>query len=149
MLCFPGHFNFNAGLATGCELICNPLSNKQLAALRSHSLGERNTSRKTAGKTPLQKWPWQMQKWASNKCNYHLCHLLIASPLLQRCILLHKRSYRFLGRSSNEGVGGRSHFSSSQTKFPGGGVKRISEATCCSSDGRSQACSWTSFYYNS
>ena len=43
-----------------------------------------------------------------------------------KCILLHKRSYRFLGRSSNEGVGGRSHFSSSQTKFPGGGIKRIS-----------------------
>ena len=63
MLCFPGHFNFNASFANCCELIsCSFVATLFLpnSYVVVH-LGERNTLRQTADKTPLQKCPRQMQ----------------------------------------------------------------------------------------
>ena len=63
MLCFPGHFNFNASFANGCELIsCSFVATLFLPnSYVVVKLGEKNTLRQIADKTPLQKCPWQMQ----------------------------------------------------------------------------------------
>ena len=57
MLCFPGHFNFNASFGNGCELIsCSFVATLFLPnSYVVVKLGEKNTLRQIADKTPLQK----------------------------------------------------------------------------------------------